>query len=109
MSQFFPRIKPRKICDNIDPYDWCDARRKAASEGVFFWDNAREGYVNLRLDGVYGIPVLLDGCSFCGGLLPGAKARKAWDEKELAKIDKEISEKRGLGDATAFCEDDDGN
>jgi hypothetical protein len=74
-------------------------------QGAFGWDSRREGYYYTRLDGPWGIPVLLDACPFCKELLPGAQARKRFEEKiGLKKESPPDYPRLSAGDATAYDE-----
>ncbi len=80
MPGYFPRIKP-KVCDGFDPTVQCAERNFQSRNGTFFWDERRQGYCSTRHPGPWGIPVLLDACVYCFELLPGAIARKRWEDK----------------------------
>jgi hypothetical protein len=64
----------------------------------------------------WNIPVLLDGCPACGGLLPGTKQRRAFenllrsqDEAKPKLLPPPYSGPNPGTDATAYLGDDDGN
>jgi hypothetical protein len=47
--------------------------------GTFGWDEKREGYYCNEITGAWEIPVMLDGCPYCGNMLPGKKQRRAFE------------------------------
>jgi hypothetical protein len=113
---FWPRIRPREMCDPVDPRVMCPDRRAMAVSGSFWWDEKRGGYCSSEIVGPWNIPVLLDGCPACGGLLPGAKQRKAFENllrsQDAAKpklLPPPYSGPNPGCDATAHLEDEDGN
>lgn len=87
---YFPRRKRKDICDEEDPRIMCSTRRSEVLDGAFGWDSRREGYYSTRLPGPWGIPVLLDACPFCFQILPGAKARKRFEDKLNASTAKRL-------------------
>jgi hypothetical protein len=94
----------------------CTERRMAAMSGRFGYDEKRGGYYCTEITGAWEIPVLLDGCPYCGSLLPGAKQRKAFenllrsqDEAKPKLLPPPYSGPNPGTDATAYLGDDDGN
>ena len=116
---FYPRRKPSTdICDPVDCRAMCAQRRMAVVAGAFGYDERREGYYCTEITGPWEIPVMLDGCPYCGGLLPGKQQRRAFEDllrrQDEAKAQKLLPPpysgpvQNGGSDATAWS-DDDGN
>lgn len=91
-APFSPRvIRKAKQCDSIDCTEMCNERWMAANDGVFYFDEKREGYIHVHLTGPYGIPLLLDACPFCKSILPGKAQRRAWDEQCAKKAKEKLN------------------
>ena len=103
---FYPRRKPRDVCDDVDPRRMCTARRIEVLNGSFGYDQKREGYYYTEITGPFEIPVILDACPFCHEMLPGHQARKRF----FAKLEEEEKKEPKLlpppPDATGHAEMD---